>query len=574
MALNAFFARLFGSNAKDGGDEDEEEKEEELVEEKPEDVPSGPSEEDILATELHLPSDNALLNLWELHKMQSGWIPVPMLRLTGPPDDLLIVPPEKLGQELQRLQTALTASANQRIKQTVPKSEEDPVPDTDALPTVFMTGDQMAAWIFIYPPTGEGKHVDREMINKVLSENNINFGIDEASLNEIPEEHDRYFRLIFAAKGQAPQHGKDGNIVDLFSRKVEREVAVDEFNQVDYTSLNLVQNVEQGATICHIILPTEGTPGKTVQSKEVSAKNGRSAFVPKGRNTEVSEDGTKLVATRAGHVEFSGRTFQVKPLLDIKGNVDYSVGNINFLGDVHIHGDVCSGFNVRATGSITVDGVVEASNLEAGGDLVMAKGVLGNNQAVITAHRTIYAKYLENCRVHAREDLQTDCIVNCDVYSDGSVTVRSGRGTIIGGCVRAANQVSASVVGSRAERLTVIVLGGQPCEDLEKEMLRQEIREMEEEFEKTERQPNSPAKVSRLSTLRMKLSVNRQKLDQFEREASQLLMVPPEEIHNMRLTCGVLYAGTEVRIGMAKMKVKDETRQCTVRLIDGQVCFV
>ena len=61
-----------------------------------------------------------------------------------------------------------------------------------------------------------------------------------------------------------------------------------------------------------------------------------------------------LLASSSGHVEFSGRAFQVKPLLDIPANVDFSTGDINFLGDVCIHGDICSGFTVRAIGNITV----------------------------------------------------------------------------------------------------------------------------------------------------------------------------------------------------------------------------
>ena len=53
------------------------------------------------------------------------------------------------------------------------------------------------------------------------------------------------------------------------------------------------------------------------------------------------------------------------PALDIPANVDFSTGDINFLGDVCIHGDICSGFTVRAIGNITVGGVVEACTVEA-----------------------------------------------------------------------------------------------------------------------------------------------------------------------------------------------------------------
>ena len=66
-------------------------------------------------------------------------------------------------------------------------------------------------------------------------------------------------------------------------------------------------------------------------------------------------------------------------MLDIPGNVDFSTGSINFLGDINIKGDVLSGFTVRAMGNIHVDGVIEAgSAVEAGGDLVVVKGILGD----------------------------------------------------------------------------------------------------------------------------------------------------------------------------------------------------
>ena len=215
----------------------------------------------------------------------------------------------------------------------------------------------------------------------------------------------------------------------------------DENNQVDYSDLNFIHSVERGGAVCRIIPPTEGIPGRTVQGREIPAENGRPAAVPKGRNTAVSEDGRALVATIAGHVEFSGRSFQVKPVLEIPGNVDFTVGDINFLGDVCVHGDICSGFNVRAMGTITVDGVVEACTVEAGRDLIVAKGVQGSGQAVIRAQRSVFAKQLENCCVYAKMNLETECIISCEVYCGGAVVVRTGHQSIIGGKVHAAREV-------------------------------------------------------------------------------------------------------------------------------------
>ncbi len=311
----------------------------------------------------------------------------------------------------------------------------------------------------------------------------------------------------------------------------------------------------------------------TVLGQDLAARDGKAATVPKGRNTALTEDGTALVATRTGHVEFNGRTFQVKSVMDIDGNVDYSTGHINFLGDVHVHGDVCTGFTVRAMGNITVDGVVEAATVEAGGDLIMVKGAQGDNRAVLRASHSVFAKYLENCCVYAMEDLHADCVINCNVYCDGLVEVRSGRGTIIGGSIRAAHEVSAGVLGSRAETHTDVVLGGLPCQEFDREVLAQEIAGLEEELEKLERQPESPAKFTRMGKLRMQLSLNKGKLEQFERDLEELRENQGEP-GVRRLTCSVAYPGASVVIGPAFYRFNQETRPVVASLTEGEICII
>lgn len=381
-----------------------------------------------------------------------------------------------------------------------------------------MTNDRLTAWVFAYPPVGAGKELDRGMLTKALGEKQVKYGIDDALLDALPDRPDRYFRLYIAARGRAAVHGKDGHVIDMFSRQPERKLVVDEFNRVDYASISFIQNAEEGDTICRIIAPIKGEGGKTVLGQDLPARDGKPATVPKGRNTALNDQGDALVATKTGHVEFNGRTFQVKPVMDIDGNVDYSTGHINFLGDVHVHGDICTGFTVRAMGNITVDGVVEAAEVEAGGDLIMVKGAQGDNRAVLRASHSIFAKYLENCCIYAMESLHADCIINCDVYCDGLVEVRSGRGTIIGGSIRAAHEVSADVIGSRSECHTDVILGGLPCQEFDHEVLMREITDQTEELEKTELQPESPTKFTRMNKLRMQLSLNKSKLEQFDRD--------------------------------------------------------
>lgn len=518
---------------------------------------------------------NKLLRLWE---EQAGRQSPPSFRFEGPDGEDGPVSAAQAKQELARLLLTVNASANQRLNRVRPKNKgtpqkEEPPPDLDAQAVAFVTNDRLTAWIFAYPPVGGGKELSRDMLTKALGEKQVKYGLDGALLDALPGRPDRYFRLYLAAQGRAAAHGKDGRIIDMFSRKPERKLVVDEYNRVDYAAISFIQNAEEGDIICRIIAPTKGEGGKTVLGQDLPARDGKPPVVPKGRNTVVGEKGDALLAAKTGHVEFNGRTFQVKPVLEIDGNVDYSTGHINFLGDVHVHGDICTGFTVRAMGSVTVDGVVEAATVEAGSDLIMVKGAQGDNRAVLRASHSIYAKYLENCCVYAMEDLHADCVINCDVYCDGIVEVRSGRGTIIGGSIRAAHEVSAGVLGSRAEGRTEVTLGGLPCQEFDHEVLVREIADLEEELEKMERQPESPAKFTRMGKLRMQLSLNKNKLEQFDKDMEEQRQ-EQEDPGVRRLTCGVAYPGASVAIGPAFYRFQQETRPVIASLVGDEICIV
>lgn len=579
-------SRLFGVTS------DEEEKEDLVSEVQAEE------EEVVLPNPalLQLPSEHPLNRLCDLWSEQAGQPVVPELCLDGLSGDSEILLPRELEGELARLRKLVTSTAAERLKEAEPvqeaeSEEEEPLSDTDAgedtekksLPNlhaqtiVFSTKNQMAAWLLIYPPVRQGREISRDMLVQALKENDVNFGVNEALLDKLPDDADRYFHLFLIAEGLLPVHGKDGYIIDRFPRKKHREMSVNESGQVNYSELNIVNNADQGDVICQIVEPVAGVHGRTIFDKEIPAKDGKKATVPKGRNTALSEDGSSLVATKPGHVEFDGRNFQVKPVMEIGKNVDYSTGNINFLGDIHIHGDVCSGFTVRAMGNVTVDGVVEASTIEAGGDLIVVKGVKGNGQAVIKACGSIYAKYLESTIVCAKDKLQTDCIINCGVYSDGQIEACSGRGIIIGGKIRAAGEVKANIVGSKSECITSIVLGGQPSDDFEYETLLREIEELELEYDDLEKQPDSPAKMRNLPIVRMKLSVNRNKLKQFEtfmREEKDESLDQEEKQDGRRLVCGIAYPGTEVTIGNVTQRLHHETQHCRAVLVEDEIHFM
>ena len=571
---------LLGSRAAKTADEPAQAEPEAAVEA----VPEAPPEQTANPALLVLPSDHQLNRLYNLRWKESGSLPSPRLCL----DEDGVFPADMIKREKNRLQTVLTGICGARLKEArgggkksggkrkkhgekAPEPEEVLPPCLDALPCFFVSSDKLYAWVIVFPPVGEGEEVSRDILRLGLAEQGITYGVDMRMVEHIPRDESRYFNLFLIAKGKPAFNGQNGNIVDNFPRVIERVLEVDEYDQVDYTALNLIRNVKQGQEICRLIKPTEGEPGRTVLDQEVPAKSGKSVPLPKGRNTEISEDECSLLASISGHVEYTGHSFQVKPVLDIPGNVDFSTGSINFLGDINIKGDVLSGFTVRAMGNIHVDGVIEAgSAVEAGGDLVVVKGILGDGTTIVRSHRSVFSKYIENSVIYARENLQTDCILNGSIYCDGEVLVCSGRGSIMGGRIWAAGKVTAKAVGAPSECRTAIALGGLPCTNFERETVRKELRELELELEKLECQPDNPVKASLLSKLRVKLSAAEMKFKQLEEELAGIK--PDEEKEEKgRLECGVVYAGTEISFGDEMIRLRHEHRQCVAKLVNGEI---
>ena len=528
---------------------------------------------------LELSADHPIRQLYTMRRKDVGYLPA--IRICLDNDGSL--PEDMVQREKERLKTLLTSVGTARLKQIRGKNkpkkdpkkkdaaEDDGPLSLDAMPCFFISNNKLYAWVIVLPPVNGGAELSQDMLYKAMADQRIMYGVDLRLADHLASDEAKYFNLYLIAKGKPAFDGTNGNIVDAFPRVLPRVLEVDEFDRVDYTALNLIRNVKEGEEICRLIKPTEGEPGCTVLGQEIPARSGKSVPLPKGRNTEISEDGTLLLASISGDVEFTGHSFQVKPVLDIPGNVDFSTGSINFLGDVNIRGDVLSGFTVRAMGNIQVAGVVEAgSTVEAGGDLIVVKGILGDGTTIIRSHRSIFSKYIENSTIYVRENLQTDCIINSYIYSDGEVLVRSGRGTIIGGRIWAAKKISASAVGARSECRTAVALGGLPCTNFERELVQRELKVLEMELEKLECQLDSTSKSSLLDKTRSKLMVAELKLKQLESELADL-KIEADEKNKGRLECGIAYPGTEISFGDETFRVRQESRQCVATLLHGEI---
>ena len=164
-----------------------------------------------------------------------------------------------------------------------------------------------------------------------------------------------------------------------------------------------------------------------------------------------------------------------------------SAGDINYDGNVSIKGSVTSGYTVRAKGDVSVDGVVEAANIYAGGQIILKRGVQGSGKGTLEAGTNVIAKFIESAIVKCGGFLQTDAILHSNVSARGEVIVSGKKGFITGGEIHSGSAITAKTAGNSMGTKTTLEVGIDPARVEEFRALEVSIPEMTEELEKTSR---------------------------------------------------------------------------------------
>lgn len=494
---------------------------------------------------------------------------------------------EKAASKWLDAENASTQNSLASLTEGEPEAAVPALPDVDEMAPILISKDGSLAWIFFLPAVGNGRKLTLEDGFSLLQEANVKVGVDSDVLASVFNKKP-YFELCPIAWCVPPVQGQDGQTAEYFQRNFVRETVssvTDDSDFVDYRVQNNVQAITKGAVICDILPPVEGKPGMRVDGVEIPPNPVKPAEIPIGTNTVLSDDGTKLLSTLDGFLEFNNGSFHVKDHLDIRSDVDYSTGNIDFQGDVTIHGDVRERFSVKATGNVTINGLVEAATVEAGGDVVISNGISGNGQAVIRA-RAVRAKYLESCTVFA-DTLESNYIFSSRVFCDDFIHVKGGRGAIIGSTVVAANEVKASSIGSLSGRNTEISIGTLPkvreelCENRkqllaaqsEAEELTKRVTYLKKRLDESGR-PIDNRSAAEIRSIAERLSaILQQKTALMSRqfELSALLSNLPQ----CRLESSTVYPGVRIVIGNAVKNVDTVMHNCIAvyNPEDGDILF-
>ena len=322
---------------------------------------------------------------------------------------------------------------------------------------------KMQAFIEVTSPVGKGLACTREQVMKTLADLGVVHNILEHAIEEALQEKNWNDKILIA-RGTGAIPGEDGRLIIKFPLPRERTgPKVDDKGNANYYDLGLIHNVKTGDLLVERILPTDGTPGMDVTGKEIAAKKGRDYRLPRGKNTVADEQELKLYATCDGHVNIVDGKVIVEPVLTIAQDIDFGTGNVDFIGDIIIIGNVASGFKVKAEGDIQVNGFIEGAEITAGGSIIVKGGITTGIKGYVKAEKDVTARFVENSRVEAGGDvIIAEAIMQSYIKAGGSVKVSERRATIVGGVIQASYVVEAKVLGSQLATQTTVEVGINP----------------------------------------------------------------------------------------------------------------
>ncbi len=318
--------------------------------------------------------------------------------------------------------------------------------------------DKMTAWLYLVPPeVGEEPYTKQE-IKDYLVHGEVVAGFRESNLSAMVKK-EIYFREIEVAVGNPQVDGIDGYFEYTFDATEEKAPAILADGSVDYTSVNRITNVRVGDQLAKYQPAQQGKDGLDVLGNVVKGKAAKDLPALRGASISKRDTSDTYFAEKEGKVELRDGKLDIQSTHEIYGDVDQTIGKVEFFGDVVINGNVESGVVIRAGRNIEIRGSVEAASLFAGGDIILQRGIQGQQRAKASARGSVFAKFIEQTVVTAGGNVTADSIMNSRITAEGKVMLSGKRGTLVGGYTHALQGIDVVSLGNDAETRTVVHAG-------------------------------------------------------------------------------------------------------------------
>ncbi|MFW5873451.1 MAG: DUF342 domain-containing protein [Bacillota bacterium] len=452
--------------------------------------------------------------------------------------------------------------------------------DQDAEIEFDISQDKLEAFISYKPAIG-GRSFNFDEIRKEAEKSGIKYGLKEEKLKSIINNNETVDDILIAS-GQEPVSGEDAKLIYHFVTEKNNVGTKRDDGSIDFYDLGQIANVKPGDVLVTKEDSKPGESGRSVLGEEIPAPQPKDCELPSGKNVE--KNNNKLLAEIEGQAVRDGKRVHVLPIHEVNGDVDLSVGNIDFIGNVLIKGDVKEGFKVKAEGNIEVKGRVSAANLIAGNEVIIHSGFIGKDKAEIKANGDIKVKFVENGKINSKSNIYiAEAAMHSKLIAGQSIFVKEGKGLLVGGETRASSKIEANVIGSSLATKTILEVGIDP--ELKEEM--RNIKEQIEEakgnilksnkaikmLDKLKKSHGELPKDKELMYYRLK-KTEKNLNKTIEKKNNRLVELEKkfEKTSKGKITVNKsIYPGSKLIIGKAQYNVQDEMRVSTFVEDKGEV---
>lgn len=364
------------------------------------------------------------------------------------------------GYDVKALGQTIIAAGERREEVEIKLIPEVILPEEESV-DILLSPDRMLAVGRFYPPSLNGKLMEKDDIFKSLAQNGIKFGIVHENIDYFLK-YRIYCENIVLAKGKKPEEGKDAVITYHFNTDRTVKPKKNEDGSVDFHKLNLISATKKGDILATLEPSVQGKPGTDVSGAVITPRKVVNKVLKHGKDIYLSEDSLTMYSKVDGHAELTDDRVFVSNTYEVLADVDISTGDIDYQGNVTVKGNVMSGFTVCAKGDIIINGVVEGANLFAGGHIILKLGMQGMNKGKMEAKGNIISKFIENAQVKAGGYISTEAILHSKVSAQGEISVGGKKGLISGGVIRSASSIVMKTAGSGLGTNTVLEVGIDP----------------------------------------------------------------------------------------------------------------
>ncbi len=339
--------------------------------------------------------------------------------------------------------------------------------------------------------------------------------------------------------------------------------------KTDLYNLGFVQNIQQDQLIAEFV-PLSST--QNIDNRFIYS----SATFPAGSGTYIDpKNPHRLLAEHAGYALYHNHKIIVNSTLNLSSDVSFHTGNITFIGNTVVQGNVRAGFSVYGQ-NIEVQGMVEGGNLNAKQAITVRGGARGaaTKRCVLKATENVRLNFAEKIEIYTQGSvLVSKYVLHSNIYAGTHAIIQN---QMIGGNLHTLKSVYVGKqLGNRAAVPTRIFLGYNPLLIRRLEKIDQRIDTLSEKLH------HLNAVAGHLAPNTNELS---RKLDRTRRKNSAYIYARNHiwntlcEAHDILSTCkivaaGQIYPGVEISIGRFYLQINEPMQGLEFYIKDNEIVY-